>query len=198
MTEPSRDIPKRASYKPAEVCEIARIQPYVLRSWESEFPRLGVVRAGQRVYRHADLEQVLKIKQLVFDEGLTLAGARRRLEEENEPQPELPLEELVTPELKERIGRVRQGLHDLMAMLGEARDDTPAKAASSGGDVAGPVEPRPDGQNGTAREPVAAPSAETPKAAERTRRIAKPRAKRSRPRVQAASKSKGARRTRRA
>jgi DNA-binding transcriptional MerR regulator len=69
-------------YKAADVCELAKLQPYVLRSWEKEFPGIGVHKAGesQRLYRQSDLDQVLRIKQLVFGEGLTLAGARRRLE----------------------------------------------------------------------------------------------------------------------
>ena len=62
---------------------MAQVQPYVLRSWEAEFPQLGRAPAGggPRVYRRADVEMVLRIKQLVFGEGLTLAGARRRLDE---------------------------------------------------------------------------------------------------------------------
>ena len=112
---------KRGAYKAAEVCEIAHIQPYVLRSWESEFPRLGVVRGGSRLYRQADVEQVLRIKQLVFEEGLTLAGARRRIEDESQPQPELPLEEFVTPEFRERIARVKDGLQELLGLLGHER-----------------------------------------------------------------------------
>ena len=56
------DIPKRALFKPSEVCEIASVQPYVLRSWESEFPDLGVTKGngGPRVYRRADVERVLR------------------------------------------------------------------------------------------------------------------------------------------
>ena len=69
-------------YKAADVCELAKLQPYVLRSWEKEFPGIGVQKSAesQRLYRQSDLDQVLRIKQLVFGEGLTLAGARRRLE----------------------------------------------------------------------------------------------------------------------
>ena len=115
--EPSR----RAAYKAAEVCELAHIQPYVLRSWESEFPKLGVLRAGIRIYRQSDLEQVLRIKQLVFEEGLTLAGARRRIEEENGSTLDaLPIEEFVTPEMRERLGRVKDGLRHVLTILGEA------------------------------------------------------------------------------
>src|SRR5258708_31714456 len=83
------EIPKRALFKPAEVCELANVQSYVLRTWEAEFPSLGVAKApgGPRVYRRADVEQVLRIKHLLLVEGLTLAGARRKMEEEAAPGP---------------------------------------------------------------------------------------------------------------
>jgi len=69
-------------YKAAEVCDMTQLQPYVLRSWEKEFPGIGILKSaeGPRLYRQSDVDQVLRIKQLVFGEGLTLAGARRRLE----------------------------------------------------------------------------------------------------------------------
>ncbi len=81
------EIPKRALFKAAEVCDLAKVQPYVLRSWETEFPDLGVAKAAgaPRVYRRADVEQVLRIKHLLLVEGLTLAGARRKLDEETAP-----------------------------------------------------------------------------------------------------------------
>ena len=75
-------------FKAADVCEMAELQPYVLRSWEKEFPGIGVQKSADspRLYRQSDVEQVQKIKQLVFGEGLTLSGARRRLEESGAPQ----------------------------------------------------------------------------------------------------------------
>jgi DNA-binding transcriptional MerR regulator len=78
--------PKRELFKAAEVCDVVQVQPYVLRSWEAEFPQIGQVSSsgGPRVYRRADIELVLRIKQMVFEEGLTLSGARRRLEEEGD------------------------------------------------------------------------------------------------------------------
>ena len=81
------DIPNRALFKAAEVCELLKVQPYVLRSWEVEFPDLGVTKnaGGPRIYRRADVEQVQRIKHLLLVEGLTLAGARRKLEEETAP-----------------------------------------------------------------------------------------------------------------
>ena len=84
MAQASAESPKRAWLKAAEVCEVAQLQPYVLRTWEMEFTDLGVTKTpgGPRVYRKADLDRVLRIKQLVFGEGLTLAGARRKIDEE--------------------------------------------------------------------------------------------------------------------
>src|ERR1700749_1631880 len=81
------DIPKRALFKAAEVCELLKLQPYVLRSWEAEFPELGIAKGpgSPRVYRREDVEQGQKIKQLVVVEGLALAGARRKLEEDAPP-----------------------------------------------------------------------------------------------------------------
>ena len=78
------DIPNRSLFKASEVCDLVKLQPYVLRSWEAEFPDLGVAKAdgGPRVYRRADVEQVVRIKHLLLVEGLTLAGARRKLDEE--------------------------------------------------------------------------------------------------------------------
>ncbi|MEQ1730657.1 MAG: MerR family transcriptional regulator, partial [Vicinamibacterales bacterium] len=75
------EIPNRPLFKAAEVCELAKVQPYVLRSWEAEFKDLGVAKSGstQRVYRRADIERVLRIKHLLLVDGLTLAGVRRKL-----------------------------------------------------------------------------------------------------------------------
>src|SRR3990170_1306502 len=81
------EIPNRSLFRQPEVCEIAKVQPYVLRSWEAEFPDLGVAKTegGARVYRRSDVERVLRLKHLLFVEGLTLAGARRKIAEEQHP-----------------------------------------------------------------------------------------------------------------
>ena len=115
------DIPNRALFRQPEVCEIAKVQPYVLRSWEAEFPDLGVVKTegGPRVYRRADVERVLRLKHLVYVEGLTLAGARRRLSEE-QPEASSTLEDvadLFGADARERILQVKRGLRELSVML---------------------------------------------------------------------------------
>ena len=116
-------VPKRELYKAAEVCEVAQVQPYVLRSWEAEFPQIGQAPSGggPRVYRKADVELVLKIKQLVFDEGLTLSGARRRLEEDGiggkVEHTGVRVEEMLGDRVKDRLKNVRSGLQSILQML---------------------------------------------------------------------------------
>jgi DNA-binding transcriptional MerR regulator len=120
------EIPNRSLFRQPEVCEIAQVQPYVLRSWEAEFPDLGVSKTegAARVYRRADLERVLQIKHLLFVEGLTLAGARRRLAEMAAPavtaEEAESLDALLGRNARERIMRVKQGLRELASMLARA------------------------------------------------------------------------------
>lgn len=126
---PDVDISKRALFKASEVCEIASIQPYVLRSWETEFPDLGVSKGngGPRVYRRSDVERVLRIKQLVFADGLTLAGVRRRFEEERPPVLEeadaTPIQELLGRNARERLADVKRGLRAILDLLSARTDE---------------------------------------------------------------------------
>src|SRR5712692_4002763 len=120
------EIPKRALFKAAEVCDLVRLQPYVLRSWEAEFPSLGVARTegGPRVYRRVDVEQVARIKHLLLVEGLTLAGARRKLEEEAPPAlPDEPaMDELFGRNARERLTAIKHGLRSILDLLGSKGD----------------------------------------------------------------------------
>jgi len=113
--------PKRELFKAAEVCDMVQVQPYVLRSWEAEFPQLGDVAAGggPRLYRRSDIELVVRIKHLVFDEGLTLSGARRRLDEEGHQDegPPLLLGDVLGDPVKERLRHVRSGLQSILLIL---------------------------------------------------------------------------------
>ena len=73
-----------ARYKVAEVCRLADVQPYVLRYWESEFPVLAAPKgaSGPRLYSALELKIIERIKKLLYDEGYTIAGAKKRLEAE--------------------------------------------------------------------------------------------------------------------
>jgi DNA-binding transcriptional MerR regulator len=68
-------------YRIGEVCRLTALKPFVLRYWENEFPMLQPVKSpgGHRFYRQEDVDLVLKIKRLLYDEGFTIAGARRFL-----------------------------------------------------------------------------------------------------------------------
>jgi len=119
------EIPKRALFKAAEVCDLAKVQPYVLRSWEAEFPDLGIAKAegSPRVYRRSDVEQVLRIKHLLLVEGLTLAGARRKLDEQTAPVAgDAPvIEALIGQNARERLTAVKRGLQSILELLTGAR-----------------------------------------------------------------------------
>lgn len=115
--------PKRELFKAADVCEVVQVQPYVLRSWEAEFPQIGQVPTGggPRLYRRSDVELVLRIKQLVFDEGLTLSGARRRLDEDggspDSGAAALLVKEVVGDRVLDRLRHVKSGLQSILQIL---------------------------------------------------------------------------------
>ena len=77
-------VQKRLYHKIGEACKALGIQPYVLRYWETEFPALtpSKSRSGQRVYSEKELEVIRRIKELLYDEGYTIAGAKKKLEGE--------------------------------------------------------------------------------------------------------------------
>ena len=104
---------------------MTEVQPYVLRSWEKEFPGIGVQKSpdAARLYRQSDVEQVRRIRQLVFGEGLTLAGARRRLESSAPVVADTREEEIAKvldtlgADARARIAVVRSGLRSILDVL---------------------------------------------------------------------------------
>src|SRR5213595_651499 len=84
MSRSAVSIPQKLFFKIGEVCELAGVQAHVLRYWESEFPMLAPQknRAGQRTYRRKDVEMALRIKELLYDEQYTIAGAKKKLANE--------------------------------------------------------------------------------------------------------------------
>ena len=132
-------------YKAAEVCELAQVQPYVLRSWEKEFPGIGVQKSPEspRLYRQSDLEHVQRIKQLVFGEGLTVAGARRRLEEtmaaasRTSASDAAEVMAALSADARSRIAHVRDGLREIRSIL------SGAPGSSNGGFALKPPQAKP-------------------------------------------------------
>jgi DNA-binding transcriptional MerR regulator len=79
------EIDDERLYRIGEVSRLSDLKPFVLRYWETEFPMLEPVKSpsGHRMYRQQDVDMVFKIKRLLYDEGFTIAGARRHLRESN-------------------------------------------------------------------------------------------------------------------
>lgn len=176
--------PRKIFHKIGEVCDLTKTEPYVLRYWESEFPFLAPEknRAGQRIYTDDDIETVLAIKRLLYEEGYTTAGARRRLEKEREDgagPPAVPGESSVTaltaapaepptpaaPQeaggdgLRRVLAEVRDGLLAIRASL-----SAPLLTGSPSGPAAAPI---------AAVQPPVAPAAGRTKAARPSRRSRK-------------------------
>ncbi len=134
-TTESFKIPRRPFFRSSEVCQIAGIKPYVLRSWEQEFIDLGNRKGdGPRVYRRVDVERVLRLKQLTFTEGLTLAGARRRLEEEqgllSEAEEKHAVSVSPTPGLHKKLTEIKGGLRGILEILAkDVKSAGPSKSA---------------------------------------------------------------------
>ena len=111
-------IPERLYFRIGEVARLCRLPAYVLRFWETEFPQLKPVKSstGQRMYRRKDVENVLRIKKLLYEEGFTIAGARQHLRSEiknDRKQTPLPFPAGSAVNLKP----IRQGLRDILSLL---------------------------------------------------------------------------------
>ena len=98
MNRAAVHIPEKLFFKIGEVCDITEVQAHVLRYWESEFPMLAPQknRAGQRTYRKRDVQMVLRIKELLYEDQYTIAGAKKRLTNELRGASKL---KVVTPEM---------------------------------------------------------------------------------------------------
>jgi len=111
-------IPDKLYFRIGEVSRLCRLPSYVLRFWETEFPQLKPVKSstGQRMYRRREVEQVLRVKKLLYEEGYTIAGARQHIKDEaraSKMQTALPFSAAPRPEWK----RVRQGLQEILTIL---------------------------------------------------------------------------------
>lgn len=112
-------IPDKLYFRIGEVAKLCKLQAYVLRFWESEFPQLKPVKSGtgQRMYRQRDVENVLRIKKLLYEEGYTIAGARQFLKAEAKPvrlQSGLPFPKQGR---SDNLKKVRQGLQEILVIL---------------------------------------------------------------------------------
>ena len=115
-------IPDKLYFRIGEVATLCHLPAYVLRFWESEFPQLKPVKSstGQRMYRKRDVESVLRIKQLLYEQGFTISGARQQLRAEtksDKTQAAIPFPSHSTPEIQ----HIRQGLREILNLLSARR-----------------------------------------------------------------------------
>ncbi len=115
-------IPDKLYFRIGEVASLCHLPAYVLRFWESEFPQLKPVKSstGQRMYRKRDVESVLRIKQLLYEQGFTISGARQQLRAEAKPDKTQTAIPFPTNSASE-IQHIRQGLREILDMLSTRR-----------------------------------------------------------------------------
>lgn len=115
-------IPDRLYFRIGDVAELCDLPAYVLRFWETEFPQLKPTKGstGQRMYRRSDVENVLRIKKLLYDEGFTIAGARAHLKAGNKVEKsQAPLLFPAKPPTGE-LKRIRHGLQEILGILSKS------------------------------------------------------------------------------
>jgi DNA-binding transcriptional MerR regulator len=123
------DATESRLYKIGEVCRLADVQPYVLRYWETEFPSLAPNKSGggQRLYTQHEIDVIHRIKQLLYSEGFTIAGAKKKLEAELSEGPVAPTATASEPRAaalandntRKALRDVRRELTEILKILGE-------------------------------------------------------------------------------
>ncbi len=111
-------IPDKLYFRIGEVSRLCSLPSYVLRFWETEFNQLKPSKSGtgQRMYRKSDVENVLRIKKLLYDQGFTIAGARQQLRAETKRK-QSPLPFAVPTPNRGELKQVRQGLREILGIL---------------------------------------------------------------------------------
>lgn len=135
---PGSDLPDKLFFKIGEVAQIVGVRPHVLRYWESEFPALRPLktRGAHRVYRRRDVELAVLLRRLLHEEGLTIAGAKRRLRESGQhrvaraPVPEIVREVDVRTELLGLRAELQSLLDDLAAIFADKPGEELVDAAA--------------------------------------------------------------------
>jgi DNA-binding transcriptional MerR regulator len=115
-------IPDKLYFRIGEVSRLCGLPSYVLRFWETEFNQLKPSKSGtgQRMYRKIDVENVLRIKKLLYDQGFTIAGARQQLRAETRRK-QSPLPFAIPTPARGELKQVRQGLREILGILSSRR-----------------------------------------------------------------------------
>lgn len=116
-------IPDKLYFRIGDVARLCNLPAYVLRFWETEFPQLkpGKSSTGQRMYRRRDVETVVLIKKLLYEDGFTIAGARQLLRAESRPSKTQDALPFLSRPSRDGLRQVRQGLREILGMLSTRR-----------------------------------------------------------------------------
>jgi DNA-binding transcriptional MerR regulator len=113
-------LPEKLYYRIGEVAELVGVEPHVLRYWEREFRSIRPTKSakGQRVYSRRDVENLMRVRALLYGEGFTIAGAKKKLQEApSEP----PREAVSSAETRDRLMAMRADVEAFLEELGPAR-----------------------------------------------------------------------------
>ncbi len=118
------EIPDKLYFKIGEVADIAGVKPHVLRYWESEFASIRPTksRSKQRLYRRQDIELILRLKDLLYNQGFTISGARKQLRRKPDPPPEKPVTSRPDPASDDQMNLFLAGGID-RSLLDEIKQD---------------------------------------------------------------------------
>ena len=122
MSASRSEIPVKLYYRIGEVAEIVGVEPHVLRYWETEFRSIRPSKSakGQRVYSRRDVEKLLKVKDLLYSHGFTIAGARKRLREVSD-EPVRETRPVPAVSVRKRLLALRSEVSQMLAELGDDR-----------------------------------------------------------------------------
>lgn len=127
MSEPARgSLPPKLYFRIGEVAELVGVEPHVLRYWEREFRSIRPTKSakGQRVYSRRDVENLMRVRELLYREGFTIAGAKKKLQRTGVEPDEPPPVALSSPDAaktREQLAAMRSEIEALLAELGPAR-----------------------------------------------------------------------------
>jgi DNA-binding transcriptional MerR regulator len=119
MLKTSYSIPDKMFFKIGEVSKLSGIKPYILRYWESEFKLIKPQKSktGQRVYRHQDIQIILRLKELLYEERYTIEGAKKKITQEIKKNGSKKLSLVQPQELVEILQRQEREIKELIQIL---------------------------------------------------------------------------------
>jgi DNA-binding transcriptional MerR regulator len=125
MSEPARGgLPAKVYFRIGEVAELVGVEPHVLRYWEREFRSIRPTKStkGQRVYSRRDVENLMRVRELLYREGFTIAGAKKKLQRSGvEPRDESGPVAVEASKTREQLVALRADIESFLAELGTPR-----------------------------------------------------------------------------